>query len=70
MRGKGSPHRSQIGGVICTIDRQHFRHTQLDNGSSSIVAQTAQDGARSAAMTESATLEIVGVTLLIAIDGN
>ena len=47
-RGNGSPHLSQIGGVIGRIDCQQPPHTQPDNGSSRRASQTAQDGAKSA----------------------
>src|SRR5918995_5622044 len=48
-RGRGSPQRSQTGGVIGRTERQQLPHTQPDNGSSRSAPQTAHDGASSAA---------------------
>src|SRR5687768_13302883 len=61
-RASGSPHRSQIGGVIGRIDRQQLAHTQPDNGSSRRPLQTAQTGAKSAVTTPlAAALTLSGI---------
>ena len=45
----GSPHLSQIGGVIGKTERQQLTHTHPDNGSSRSAPHTAQLGASTAA---------------------
>ena len=47
-RGNGSPHLSQIGGVMGRIDCQQPRHTHPDSGSSRRASQAAHAGASKA----------------------
>lgn len=57
-RAIGSPHLSQIGGVIGRIDLQHVLHTQPDKGSSRTASHTAQAGASAAARSAFAAIGI------------
>src|SRR5215213_6415799 len=50
-RAIGSPHLSQMGGVIGRIDRQHAWQTQPSIGRSSATSHTAHAGASTAANT-------------------
>jgi hypothetical protein len=61
-RASGSPHRSQIGGVIGRTDRQQVAHTHPCVGSSSTALQTAQAGARSALTQAIAVVTALGIS--------
>ena len=49
-RASGSPHLSQMGGVIGRMEPQQCLHTQPDSGSSRTALQTAHGGASNAAI--------------------
>src|SRR5688572_21112083 len=61
-RASGSPHRSQIGGVIGRIAPQQVPQTQPESGSSRSALHTAHIGARSAATNPfAASLALLGI---------
>ena len=62
-RGNGSPHLSQIGGVMGRIDCQQRRHTHPDSGSARRASQTAHAGANKAAPSAFAQAEIKNLGL-------